>query len=143
MKERFFEMAKECAEESDFSGASKAKIGCVAVYKGTIIAKGFNTMKTSPTQKQYNKRRFNTDTNHYYPSFNHAETMIYKKIRYLDIDFSKVKIYLFRSLRNGSIAMSRPCPSCFAMLRDLGIKEIYYTTPDGFAHETIKERENE
>ena len=33
--------------------------------------------------------------------------------------------------------ISRPCPSCMAAIKDLGIKDIYYTTNDGFAHEKI------
>ena len=35
--------------------------------------------------------------------------------------------------------MSRPCPSCMAAIKDLGIRNIYYTTDDGFSHEIIKE----
>ena len=33
--------------------------------------------------------------------------------------------------------MSRPCPSCMAAIKDMGIKHIYYTTNDGFVYENL------
>ena len=39
--------------------------------------------------------------------------------------------------------MGRPCESCMAAIKDFGIRDIYYTTNDGFVHErleNIKER---
>ena len=34
--------------------------------------------------------------------------------------------------------MCRPCSSCMAAIKDLGIKHIYYTTDYGFCYEKIK-----
>ena len=33
--------------------------------------------------------------------------------------------------------MSRPCPSCMAAIKDMGIKHIYYTTNDRCAYENL------
>ena len=68
MKERFFQFARDCALNSDFKGASRARVGCVVVWKNTIIAKSSNLTRTSPAQYRYNRLRFNTDGPHSYPS---------------------------------------------------------------------------
>lgn len=124
--------------KADYTGNSRARIGCVIAYKGTILAKGWNTDKTHTTQAYYNKWRFQDNGGHYYPSKGHAELTALQKVRYLDIDFSRVHIYVYRELRNGELALSRPCPSCMAFLKEKGIRHIHYTTDQGFAHEVIK-----
>ena len=42
---------------------------------------------------------------------------------YKDIDFHNLKLFVYRELKDGSIAMARPCPSCMALIKDLGIKK--------------------
>lgn len=56
----------------------------------------------------------------------------------MDINFSKVKLYIYRSRKDQEYGLSRPCPSCMAAIKDLGIKHIYYTTNDGFAYEEME-----
>ena len=60
-----------------------------------------------------------------------------KKIRWLDIDFGQVEVYTYRELKDGSLSLSRPCESCLAFMKQLGIKRICYTTPDGYAEERL------
>lgn len=31
--------------------------------------------------------------------------------------------------------MARPCPACMSAIKELGIKNIYYTTDNGYAYE--------
>ena len=135
MKQCFFNAAKKCAEQSDYNGASSAKIGAVAVFRRTIIAQGRNQDKTHPLQQQYNIYRYNVNGNHYYPSKIHAEMEIISKIRYLDINFSEVEIYVYRETKSGKRAMARPCAACTKALKDLGVKKVCYTTDDGFCEE--------
>ena len=135
MKQCFFNAAKKCAEQSDYNGASSAKIGAVAVFRRTIIAQGRNQDKTHPLQQQYNIYRYNVNGNHYYPSKIHAEMEIISKIRYLDINFSEVEIYVYRETKSGKRAMVRPCAACTKALKDLGIKKVFYTTNDGYCEE--------
>lgn len=68
----------------------------------------------------------------------HAEINCLNSIRYLDINFSKVKLYIYRIRNDQPFGLSRPCPSCMAAIKDLGIKDLYYTTNDGYAHERIE-----
>ena len=34
--------------------------------------------------------------------------------------------------------MARPCASCMQAIKDLGIREIYYTTNDGYSYEKLE-----
>ena len=131
----YFNKAKESSKLSDFN---KIHIGCIAVYKNNIIAKGYNTNKTNPLQKLYNHYRKLEWVNGVQPNPKlHAEMMCILKIMHLDIDFSKIKIYVYRQDLNGNLAMCRPCKACMKAIKDLGIKNIYYTTNEGYIHEVI------
>ena len=129
---RYFEKARQVATISDFS---KFHIGCVAVYQGQIIGSGFNCNKTHPKQKFYNKYRNPSEA--MLPKL-HAEISCLNQIRNYNIDFSKVKLYIYRIRKDQPFGMSRPCPSCMAAIKDLGIKEIYYTTNDGYSYEKLE-----
>lgn len=135
---RYFCKAKHVAHASDYP---KIHIGCVAVYQGSIIGIGCNTNKTHPIQKYYNSYRSDNenfdDTVSLLPKL-HAEINCINSIRHMNINFAKVKLYIYR-LRNDDMpyGISRPCPSCMAAIKNLGIREIHYTTNDGFVTEFL------
>ena len=54
------------------------------------------------------------------------------------INFSKVKLYVYRTRCDQEYGIARPCPSCMAAIRDLGIRHIYYTTNNGYAYEEVE-----
>ena len=90
-------------------------------------------------QHKYNYLRYDDkNINYYYNPSLHAEIQALNKIKYLDIDFSRVEVYVYREFKNGKPALARPCVSCMEFIKDLGIKNIYYSTPDGYAYERIK-----
>ena len=139
MKERYFKFAREAAQWADYQGTRSAPaIGAVAVYKGSLVAEAWNTNKTSPLQARYNVYRFkDSDT----LDKAHCETQLCQRLRWKfgdSIKWDKVDIYLYREYKDGSLACSRPCPSCMAMLRDFGLKRIFYTTEDGYVEEKFK-----
>jgi len=130
---RSFDRAKEIATNSDFN---KTHIGCVAIYQGNIISFGYNSNKTHPLQEYYNKyRKHNQDF--LFSAKLHAEIACLSSIKDHNINFQKLKLYIYRQKKNGEFGMCRPCPSCMAMIKDLGIQHIYYTTNTGFAYEKI------
>lgn len=135
--DHLFKVARECSLKSDYTGGGRARIGCIAVYNGSILAKGFNTDKTHTDQAKYNKWRYKDSGNNYLPSKLHAETACLSKMKFLDIDWSKVHLYIYRETRDGRLAMSRPCPACMQAIRDLNIKHIAYTTDCGYATEKL------
>ena len=132
-----FKLARECSFKSDYSGCGRARIGCVVTYHGTVLAKGFNSDRTHTSQAKYNKWLYTDSGNRYLPSKLHSEVAALQKIKYLDIDFSKVHVYVYRELRDGSLAMARPCKACMAAIKKMGIKHIHYSTDSGYAYERI------
>ena len=138
MNKRYFKFAREASKQATYTGSHRFSpmIGAVAIYKGTIVASAWNTNKTSPLQARYNVYRFNADT----PDKAHAEVSLIQKLRWKfgdSINWSKVHIYLYREYKDGTLAPSRPCQSCMTLIKELGIKHIYYTTEDGYASEKI------
>ena len=131
---KYYEKAKTAADLSDYR---KTHIGCIAVYQGNVIGIGCNTIKTHPIQKYYNRYRKSWNKNGIKPTL-HAEFNCLNSIRHLNINFSKVKLYIFRTRFDKEFGMCRPCSSCMAAIKDLGIKHIYYTTDYGFCYEKIK-----
>lgn len=129
---KFFDKARQVALISDFH---KTHIGCVAVYQGNVIGIGCNCNKTHPMQKKYNKYRKQSDF--MLPKL-HAEISCINSIQHLDINFSKVKIYIYRIRKDQPYGLAHPCPSCMAAIRDLGIRDIYYTSNDGYVHERLE-----
>lgn len=128
---KFFDKARQAALISDFH---KTHIGCVAVYQGNVIGIGCNCNKTHPMQKKYNKYRKQSDF--MLPKL-HAEISCINSIQHLDINFSKVKIYIYRIRKDQPYGLAHPCPSCMAAIRDLGIRDIYYTSNDGYVYERL------
>lgn len=130
---KYFSKARQAAMVSDYH---HVHIGCVAVYHGNVISVGFNCNKTHPVQKMYNRYRNNEDTNDLLPKL-HAEINCLNSINHLHINFSKVKLYIYRIRKDQPYGLSRPCPSCMAAIKDLGIRDIYYTTNNGYVYERI------
>lgn len=138
---RFFKLARNASKFSDYN-KKNIHIGSVLVYKNKIIANGWNTRKTSPIQYQYNKHRekyFNNNrsfsADDHLPCI-HAEMKCLIDTKNMDIDWSKVSIFVYRE-SCGKTRMCKPCPSCSKALKDRGIKHIYYTTEKGYNYEKI------
>ena len=129
---RYFDKARQVATISDYN---KTHIGCVAVLQGQVIGLGCNCNKTHPTQKYYNRYRKPSDS--MLPKL-HAEISCINQIKNQNINFSKVRLYIYRIRNDQPFGLSRPCPSCMAAIRDLGIRDIYYTTNDGYSYERLE-----
>ncbi len=130
---RFFEIARAVSLLSMFHSA---RVGCVFVKHGRVIASGLNSSKTHPLQKKYNVHRFTEDTTKHSL---HAEMSAYINAAKITDDFSDVVVYVYRETRDGKIAMARPCKSCMQLLKDIGVKVIKYSTDFGYAIEEIGE----
>lgn len=138
-KQRFFEIAKQISLMSSFS-IKNVKIGCIIVSKKKhIISSGYNKEKSHTRQYVLNTRN---QLNHKKSnSFIHAEidaiTSISESYFYAKHYLLYAEVYLYREDANGNLACSRPCPSCMAELKKLGIKKIHYTDTNGFFSERI------
>lgn len=132
---KYFVKAMKTALASDYH---EIRIGCVAVYQGKIIGSGCNCNKTHPIQNFYNKCRKDY-INSLLPKL-HAEISCINSIRHLNINFSKVKLYIYRIRKDQPFGLARPCPSCMAAIKDIGIKEIFYTGNECYVHEYLKNK---
>ena len=132
-EKKIFNIAKEVSSFSNFKGT---QIGAVLVVVKTIISTGYNSYKTRPLQHQYNIYRKFEDYRNSIPS-QHAEMSALSHLIGKEIDWKKVSIFTYRELKNGEPACSRPCIACMALIKDLGIKNIYYIDESG---NFVKER---
>jgi deoxycytidylate deaminase len=131
---KYFAHAVDAARKSTYDRIS---IGAVIVKKNTIITTGWNSLKTHPIQQYHNRKRFDNqifDTvNHYL----HAETDAIQQALRMRKVLDGAVIYVSRINRDNKYGMCRPCPACIGAIRAVGIRDIFYTTPDGFAYEQI------
>lgn len=95
------------------------KVGAVIVKKGRPISTGFNSYKTHPLIHKKNPLKTT-----------HAEISAISRTKDRE-SLAGATIYVFREHRDGSMAMARPCPCCWAVCQEHGIKDVYYTTETG------------
>jgi len=126
---KYFEVAKSLSFLSDFT---EAQIGAIIVLKNEIIATGYNRNKTHPTQYHFAKLANNPKA-----ILLHAEMSCYIKIMNSNRDFSQARIYTYRQNKIKQLANSKPCDICIIPIKLLGIREIYYTTSDGYCNEFL------
>lgn len=127
----YFKAAEAASELSNYERYS---LGCIAVYRHTIISSGYNSHRTHPLQKKLNIHRFPEDTKHKL----HAEVAcLLPLIGRKDINFNEVSLYIFRRHKNGDLALARPCKSCMHLIKELGIRNIYFSNEGGYSHEHI------
>lgn len=121
-EKRFFNIAREISYLSDFKGPH---VGAVVVEKNRILSTGHNSAKTRPLQHRYNiYRKFEDYDNSC--AKEHAEIAALSPLIGKEIDWKKVSIFIYRELKNGKAACSKPCAACSKLIKDLEIKNIYY-----------------
>lgn len=131
---KYIKVADNASKNSDFK---RQRLGSVMVYRGKPLVSACNSSKTSPMQKEYNKLRFYADCK--CNGSIHSEMACLLKTKYLEIDWSKVRIVVSRKTEDGKYGMARPCAACMQALKDRGIKHIYYTIDnDSWGYEKIR-----
>lgn len=132
-EERMFNIAREI---SLLSNLHRARVGAVVVMGNRILSTACNSQKTRPLQERYNAYR-NFDDDVVPIPKEHAEIAALSPLIGKEIEWGKVSIFTYRELRNSKRACSRPCPACSRLIRDLGIKNVYYVDENG---SFVKER---
>ena len=132
-QQSFFRAADAVASLSDHK---QTKLGCVLVDKHRIISSGHNSStRCSPLQKQMDTARFGFPDQH--RGHVHAETACLLPLIRQGYDMSRSDLYIIRRHRNGSLALSRPCPGCMSLLRANGVRRVFFSVEDGYATERI------
>lgn len=153
---RFMNVAKATSKSSNFHGNH---VGCCVVFKGVVVSVAANSEKTHPLQQIYNATYRNLyrgfKENYELASKAHAEILalvplLLDNVKYDKLSCnslrppliaSKMTIYVYRELKNGSIALSKPCSACMNVIRDLGIGYIVYTDEQGLIKEAVVNKE--
>ena len=132
-QQSFFRVADAVASLSDHK---QTKLGCVLVDKHRIVSSGHNSStRCSPLQKQMDAARFGNSDKHRSPV--HAETACLFPLIRQGYDMSRSDLYIVRRHRNGSLALSRPCPGCMSLLRANGARHVFFSVEGGFSKERI------
>lgn len=127
----FFKAAKNISTLSDHP---IQKLGCVVVDKHRIISSGHNShSKCHAIQAKLDKETFNMECR----GCLHAESSALIPLIKQGYVFNKASIFVYREHANGMRGMARPCSRCMKIIKECGIKNIYYTTEDGYARERL------
>lgn len=130
----YLSLARNACYYSDFV---KARLGAVLIYKGKVVSVGWNSTKTSPLQRQLNRYRgYNVDASEAHNTL-HAEVSCLTKAKDLDIDWGRANLFIYRIKKDGSSGLAKPCKGCQALIKSMGIKNVYYSTENGWAYERI------
>lgn len=131
---KFFQKTAEVADTSCFD---VYHVGCIAVLKNKIIALSPNKLKTHRLQAEFDKyRNFNCISDPKNMHSLHAEIACLSSIK-KDINYKDLDVYIVRRLKSGGFGMARPCAACMPYIKSLGVRNIFYSTNYGFAHEEL------
>lgn len=134
-EEYYFNKAKQISRISTYD---RVRIGCIAVYRKNIIGIGYNQAKTNPMQIKYSIYRNECGNLNSINNYLHAEMACINQIKNLDIDFSKVKLFIYREDDAHNTRICKPCGACERAIRDLGIRTVYYTDTNKYIREDYK-----
>lgn len=113
---KWFDLARLESLKTNF----RSRVGAVLVRKGRAVAVGRNKPhKTHPILRKYDP----------YKTLHAEIDACIGTNRDLIIGSD---IYVYRELKDGTLAMARPCEMCRQVLEDLGIKRVFYTTEKGY-----------
>lgn len=113
MKLRMFQLAKQMSLKS----TGIHRLGCVIAKKNKVISRGFNTCYKT------------------HPATPHPSQTLHAEIRAVlqaPTNLKGAVAYVYREHKNGDAANARPCETCQQVLRNLGIKTVYYTDSGSF-----------
>ena len=130
-KERsYFNAAKAMSHMSDH----RCLVGCVLVMGHKIIGSGYNSnTKCHRVQAEIDQKRHGVVC----AGKVHAEVDTLIPFLKRRVDLSNATLYIYRSKRDGTYGLARPCSGCMEIIKQCGIKKIAYSTDDGFAKEIL------
>lgn len=92
------------------------------LYKSNIISIGYSqSHKTDPLANKYGYR-FNSI---------HSELQAIKRFPFPPSKLTRCTIVNVRVMANGNFGMSKPCINCQKLLKDFGLRTVYYTNRQG------------
>lgn len=134
---KFLTIARNLSIQSSFD---IYRFGAVITLKDKVIASGYNSPKSHPMQKHYNnkfKKFIHDNSQHGIHAEMNALNELKKLMKKMNINVKKLELTIYRSGRDDTSKMGRPCAGCMGAIKEMGIPVINYTTPHGIATEYI------
>ena len=104
-------------------GIGKQKHFSFILKRNKLICVGWNdTWKTTPLAKRYGYR-FNCT---------HSELAAIRNFPKPNRFLTECRMVNIRIRKDGSLGMAKPCPICQSLLKDFGIKEVWYSSATEF-----------
>ena len=126
LKHKFFRIAQEQMFISDH----ETRMGAVLVINNKHYFASHNYVnKTHPLIKKH------------YP--NHVQSIhaeLNALIKYNEVRFGRLlgaKMYVYREDRHGVMKNSKPCKSCEKLMKEAGIRKVYYSITSGYRMEVL------
>lgn len=112
-----FRMAKKAIRYS----TSKYRLGSCILVNRKVVSIGFNQMlRTHPLVRKYDEFKAI-----------HAEVSAILRLKNKDL-LNGSTLVVYRETKNGTQELAKPCEVCQRIMKDFGISEVYYSTPDGY-----------
>jgi deoxycytidylate deaminase len=122
-KQRFIVLAIEEAKKSTML----FKHGCVAVWSGKAVAAGYNQLRN------YSKHRFVQKC-----YCLHAEVACLMSIKPQQRHMiKKITLFIVRLNNDWQLMPSQPCTQCTQLLKNVGIKKVYYSTYNNVVYKKV------
>jgi len=117
---KYFDLAKKLSKKSNHH---THKLGCVVFKGNSVVAMGFNKIKTHPKSP-------------------HAYNMLHAEIDALigadPADLKDAEAIIYRENKSsGNVGLAKPCKVCAKILEDVEVKRVYYTTSEGYEYYDI------
>ena len=110
------------AKSMALKSPSRFRLGAVLARRKHIVSTGYNQMrKTHPLQDKYHDGPHSLGL--------HAE--VHACIGVPAADLHGAEVFVARVLRDGTLALAKPCLVCQKFLSSVGVRRVTYTTPDG------------
>jgi len=63
----------------------------------------------------------------------HAEEALVRRLKKLSAieRYKYIDVMVLRMKKNGEFGLAKPCPGCYRLLTNYGVRNIYYTDSDG------------
>ncbi len=106
---RLMDIARKVSKTGDY----KFRHGTVIAKGSRVLGLGINSTKTHPKSNS----RFKTVHSEHQALINAGLTEI-----------QGATAFVYRETRDGTVAMSKPCSSCAKLLKEAGIKKVYFST---------------
>lgn len=101
--------------------------GAVGLYKNNIVSAAGNTRRTSWLQRLYANK-----VNEPNKTCEHAEVAAIRKAKEIDT------LLVVRIGKNNKLLSSAPCKICRELIKDSGVRHLYYSTESEIKYECVK-----